>query len=107
MDRRKFIQTTAAGAGALAVASCGNAEQASGDGTAPAVVRKKRELKMVTTWPKNLPGLGTAPERIAENVAEATDGALNHQSLRGRRTGWSIRFIRRRFHWRCGYVSRC
>ena len=28
---------------------------------------------MVTTWPKNLPGLGTSPERIAMRVKEATE----------------------------------
>ena len=31
---------------------------------------------MVTTWPKNLPGLGTSPERIAVRVKEATEGKL-------------------------------
>ena len=24
--------------------------------------------KMVTTWPKNLPGLGTSPERMAKKI---------------------------------------
>ena len=33
--------------------------------SAPAYAQGKRRLKMVTTWPKNFPGLGTAPENIA------------------------------------------
>ena len=32
------------------------------------------EWKLVTTWPKNLPALGTAPERLAENVAAMSAG---------------------------------
>jgi len=32
--------------------------------------------KMVTTWPKNFPGLGTSPEKFAQIVDEMTDGQL-------------------------------
>jgi TRAP-type mannitol/chloroaromatic compound transport system substrate-binding protein len=32
--------------------------------------------KMVTTWPKNFPGLGTSAELLAQWVAEASDGRL-------------------------------
>ena len=32
------------------------------------------DWKLVTTWPKNLPALGTAPERLAENVATMSNG---------------------------------
>ncbi len=34
------------------------------------------EWKLVTTWPKNLPGLGTAPERLAEMVDVMSAGRL-------------------------------
>ena len=34
------------------------------------------EWKLVTTWPKNFPGLGSAPERFAKNVAEMSNGRL-------------------------------
>ena len=44
---------------------------------APAYAQNKRTLKMVTTWPKNFPGLGTAPENIAKRVSAMTDGQLN------------------------------
>lgn len=43
---------------------------------APAYAKGKRRLKMVTTWPKNFPGLGTAPENIAKRVSDMTDGEL-------------------------------
>lgn len=39
--------------------------------------QKIYEWKMVTSWPKNFPGLGTAPERFAENVKRMSNGRLN------------------------------
>ncbi len=33
--------------------------------------------KMITTWPKNLPGLGTGPERFADHVREMSGGRLD------------------------------
>lgn len=48
-----------------------------GDLAAPAVHRASRELKLTTTWPKNFPGLGMSPERIAQRINEMTDGALS------------------------------
>ena len=56
----------------LAVASgCSTEREPGGDpvSTGPAV-----EWKLVTTWPKNLPALGTAPERLAERVAAMSAG---------------------------------
>ena len=41
--------------------------------TAPA---ETFEWKLVTTWPKNLPALGTAPERLAETVEVMSAGRL-------------------------------
>ncbi len=82
MDRRGFIRTGAvAGAGLLAGCKrpswqTGGEEAQTGPSGAPAVIRQRRELKMVTTWPKNFPGLGTAAERFAANLAAMTDGAL-------------------------------
>ncbi|MGC6511607.1 MAG: TRAP transporter substrate-binding protein [Parvibaculales bacterium] len=43
---------------------------------APAYAKGKRRLKQVTTWPKNFPGLGTAPENIAKRVEAMSDGEL-------------------------------
>lgn len=33
--------------------------------------------KLITTWPKNLPGLGTAPERLAEKLRVMSRGRLD------------------------------
>lgn len=38
---------------------------------------KTYNWKMVTTWPKNFPGLGTAPEEFADRVRAMTDGQID------------------------------
>lgn len=43
-------------------------------GPATAPPARTVEWKLVTTWPKNLPALGTAPERLAEALARMSNG---------------------------------
>ena len=64
MDRRNFL----AGAGMTAgvVASL----------PAPALSQGMRELKMVTTWPKGLPGLAASAERIAQAITTASGNRI-------------------------------
>ena len=77
LKRRTFLKTAGAGGAAL-LAGCGQGaeEAASGDGTAS---RAQRNLKMVTTWPKNFPGIGTGAERFAKRVSDLSEGTLNIQ----------------------------
>jgi TRAP-type mannitol/chloroaromatic compound transport system substrate-binding protein len=42
----------------------------------PAIAQDVRELKMVTDWPRALPGLGTGAERLAQKITTMTDGRL-------------------------------
>jgi len=42
----------------------------------PAISKGIRRLTMTHTWPKNFPGLGTSPERIASHINKATDGEI-------------------------------
>ena len=66
MERRDFLKKAGAGtavaAGALA---------------APAIVKARTEIAMVTTWPRDFPGLGTGAQRFAESLSELSDGRLN------------------------------
>ena len=39
--------------------------------------QKTYNWSLVTTWPKNYPGLGMAPERLAKLVNEMSDGRMN------------------------------
>lgn len=88
MKRRDFLAgaaVTGAAAATLAVAGCDNgtktadcAPGTTGDTgpASPAIVTGKRKLKMVTTWQKNFPGLGTSAERVARRIEDATDGQI-------------------------------
>ena len=63
MKRRDFIRT----AGATAAVGA----------AAPAVMAQDTiEWKMVTTWPKNFPGLGTGAEYLARIIGEMSGGRL-------------------------------
>ena len=42
----------------------------------PAHAQETYEWKMVTSWPKNFPGVGQGPERLAELVEKMSDGRL-------------------------------
>ncbi len=67
MKRRDFLKGASIAAGAAAAASTL---------AAPAIASGKRELKMVTTWPKGFPGLGTGAQRFADKVTAASGGNL-------------------------------
>lgn len=68
MDRRTFLKT--AGAGAAIVAGSALAG-------APAVRAEKTiRWKMVTTWPKNFPGLGTGANNLADLITRMSGGRL-------------------------------
>ncbi|MEO0882286.1 MAG: TRAP transporter substrate-binding protein [Pseudomonadota bacterium] len=73
IDRRKVLGGAALGLGA---AACGTAEQASDSLPMPAISRRRRRFNMVTTWPKGLPGLGEAAERVGARITQLTDGQI-------------------------------
>lgn len=69
MDRRSFLRTSALGGTAAAAATL----------AAPAIAQGNITWRMVTTWPKNFPGLGVGAQRLADRITAATDGALTIQ----------------------------
>ena len=71
MKRRDFLG--AAGAG-LVLTGCGPDE--TGMASAPAVTHKVVHWKMVTTWPKNFPGLGTGASNVARLITEMSGGRI-------------------------------
>lgn len=61
---------------ALSLVACGGSEKAE----ETTKVEQKVETihwKMVTTWPKNYPGLGTGAEALAKNIKEMSNGRLD------------------------------
>jgi len=79
MNRRDFIRKAGLGAlaaGSAAMAGCGDKEsQAPADDGAGASA-KTFEWKMVTSWPKNFPGLGTGAEHLARLITEMSGGRI-------------------------------
>ena len=70
MDRRSFIRTAGlAGAGAAAATTL----------AAPAIAQDRQTWRMVTTWPKNFPGLGVGAQRLADRITAASGGRLTIQ----------------------------
>jgi TRAP-type mannitol/chloroaromatic compound transport system substrate-binding protein len=74
MDRRSFLKKAGmTGAGAAAATTL----------AAPAIAQGNQTWRMVTTWPRNFPGLGVGAQRLAERITEATDGQLTIQVFAG------------------------
>jgi TRAP-type mannitol/chloroaromatic compound transport system substrate-binding protein len=46
------------------------------ESVAPAVAKGKIEITMVSTWPRDFPGLGTGAQRFAERLTQMTDGRI-------------------------------
>ncbi len=63
MERRNFIRGAAVAAAGSALA-------------APAVAQERQTWRMVTTWPKNFPGLGVGAQRLADRITAMSDGRL-------------------------------
>ncbi len=64
MERRKFLKGAALGAGATALAT-------------PALAKGGKTLTIVSTWPRDFPGLGISAQRLAERIGKLSDGGLN------------------------------
>ncbi|SBS30978.1 Monocarboxylate 2-oxoacid-binding periplasmic protein precursor [Marinomonas aquimarina] len=74
-----FGKLALAGLLSLTLAACGGSnETASSESTQAAPVAKAEpiEWKMVTTWPKNFPALGTGAEKLAQNITAMSGGRL-------------------------------
>ncbi|MBX9453380.1 TRAP transporter substrate-binding protein [Neoaquamicrobium sediminum] len=70
MDRRSFIKKAGfAGAGAVAASTL----------AAPAIAQGNQTWRMVTTWPKNFPGLGVGAQRLGDRITAASGGRLTIQ----------------------------
>ena len=59
---------------AILLSACG--EKANETATKNAEPQQTFEWKMVTSWPKNFPGLGTGPEKFSKMVEEMSAGRL-------------------------------
>jgi TRAP-type mannitol/chloroaromatic compound transport system substrate-binding protein len=72
MKRRDFL--VAGSAGAL-LAGCGTEQRAAQE--VPVAKQQTFRWKMVTTWPKNFPGLGTGANNVAKLITEMSGGRIH------------------------------
>ncbi|NMA98247.1 MAG: TRAP transporter substrate-binding protein [Phyllobacteriaceae bacterium] len=70
MKRREFFKSATAATVGVAAA---------GALAAPAIAQGNITWRMVTTWPKNFPGMGTGAQKFADRVGRATGGRLTIQ----------------------------
>jgi TRAP-type mannitol/chloroaromatic compound transport system substrate-binding protein len=63
MKRRDFIRGAAVAGAAVPLA-------------APAHAQSKSEMNIVSTWPRDFPGLGISAQRLAARIEELTDGEI-------------------------------
>ncbi|MEL7022505.1 MAG: TRAP transporter substrate-binding protein [Pseudomonadota bacterium] len=74
MRRRHFLTGAGAGLVAAGVAACGQKTECTSGGAAKAA--EEFRWKMVTTWPPNLPGLGSGATNLAKRIETASGGRL-------------------------------
>ena len=72
MKRRNFITALGVGAAGATLSACGQQNQQDCDKQTSenGAPEQNFKWKLVTSWPKNFPGLGTAPERFARIVKD-------------------------------------
>ena len=73
MKRREILAVAGIGLAATALAAC--KPEAAGS-AASATAQQSFTWKMVTSWPKNFPGVGVGAERFARLVEEMSSGRL-------------------------------
>jgi TRAP-type mannitol/chloroaromatic compound transport system substrate-binding protein len=63
MERRKFLKGAALGTAGAALA-------------APAIAQGGKTITIVSTWPRDFPGLGISAQRLASQITRLSDGAI-------------------------------
>ena len=79
MDRRSFVTGLvvggAVGAGAATILNKPKAEAVK-TVAAPMINKDRIEIAMVSTWPRDFPGLGTGAQRAAQRLSDVSDGRI-------------------------------
>lgn len=72
----KFSASAATWGATGLLAACSKSPPGESLATGPSAPRARYSWKMVTTWPKNFPGLGTGADRLARIIGEMSGGRL-------------------------------
>ncbi|MFK7859005.1 MAG: TRAP transporter substrate-binding protein [Granulosicoccus sp.] len=71
MSRRTFLKDSALGVAGTSALGAGLIT------AAPAIAQSRTELNIVSTWPRDFPGLGLSAQRLAKRISDLSDGAIN------------------------------
>ena len=69
MKRREFLKAGSVAAGAAAVTAASSLP-------APALAQSRTSMVIVSTWPRDFPGLGTGAQRFAQRVSDMSEGKI-------------------------------
>jgi TRAP-type mannitol/chloroaromatic compound transport system substrate-binding protein len=69
MERRAFMKGAAVAGAATAASTL----------AAPAIAQNRIEMVVVSTWPRDFPGLGTGAQNLCKRISDVTDGRINIQ----------------------------
>ncbi len=75
MKRREVLRGVGVAVAAAGLVACGQEQPRSA--MASATDEAPRQWKMVTSWPTNFPGLGSAAARLAERITQASGGRIS------------------------------
>jgi TRAP-type mannitol/chloroaromatic compound transport system substrate-binding protein len=77
MNRLSKLRALVATCLTLSIIGCGTEQVSSPSDTVAASDAENYSWKLITSWPKNLPALGTNPQRFANLVSEMSGGRLD------------------------------
>ena len=83
ITRRNILKSTSLLAAASIISACDGGGTPEKPGKASSTLKKTYNWKMVTTWPKNFPGLGTGAQRLVDNIKTMSEGRLNIKLFAG------------------------
>jgi len=75
VDRRKFVSAAGLAGAAGVLSACGKQGGAQTECKGQ-TSQQTFKWKMVTSWPRDFPGLGTGASRLARSINELSDGRL-------------------------------
>lgn len=76
MNRRKILKTAALASAVAGLSACKKTGQSAAVCESGQTEVEAIEWKMVTTWPKNFPGLGTGAQFLADKINQMAGGRL-------------------------------
>ncbi len=75
MDRRKFVGAAGLAGAAGLLSACGNQSEPQAE-CGEQTSTETFQWKMVTSWPRDFPGLGIGANRLAESIGKLSNGRL-------------------------------